>query len=312
MPDDAPESDPDGAAESEEPEWEDPGPVPSSPEPVGATHLPLEDPSDPALDDPEDAGDAAAPGVAREIVAAYVSRPKVREHLVARVRRKVPRREVEDLVEDIRLLALEAKSMPRTEAAIPAWLDTIADRRVAKFTAKQKRRARYETQADDKTVAEVEAPPPEDEQALEKWMILPWIEGEVQFVPKDAEFLWLLRKKARSGKTNAEVAAELGTTEDAIKARLQRFKEKYGPKRTKYLIQIGLIWGIVLVTAIALAAYVLRGLFATPPPMPPPAPSITAPVETATVFEPAEPPPMPAPTEQPTVPPKRPRRPPGR
>ncbi len=89
--------------------------------------------------------------------------------------------------------------------------------------------------------------------------------------PRDAETLEILKEKARSRKTYAELAGALGLTEAALKKRVARFAESYGERRERANRERGLLLLLLLATGSVMVIYALMK-WVWPPPFPPPPP----------------------------------------
>jgi DNA-directed RNA polymerase specialized sigma24 family protein len=214
--------------------------TPSSPEPVS------EEAPEPSSPQP-----AGAPSLSDLALRKYLSRPDVLVRIQARVSAKVRKADAMDVAGAAHVAILSARTRPSSEAALPAWIDTIVAREIADHTRTRKRRGRYEGDvedidafADDRSID-----PPVDVS------ITPWLEGQVEKNATDVETLGILKEKARTGATYEQIAAAHGMTEAALKKRVARFHGKYAEARRAERRRM-VLW-VLLVIAAGVALYAL-------------------------------------------------------
>jgi DNA-directed RNA polymerase specialized sigma24 family protein len=264
---------------------------------------------DPPKGNPEaPANDTSPPALPREIIADFLSRPLTHQWVKALVRRRVASRRVEDVCQDILLEAIETKSVPSVERALPQWLKTIALRVIADYHTKRVRRARYEASREQlrelenarERDADGESP---DDEGLEKltydptvtmsfgadgFLIRPWLERQVQSDPRDKETLALILERAGSEKTYAKIAEEHGMTLTALSARIFQFKKKYLPHYKRDRNRVFVLLLLAGAALLVLAWWVfLRGGAQTNQDRIPPAPGVVPSASTPSVPRPA-------------------------
>ncbi len=179
----------------------------------------------------------------------------IRSVVVGRVRKETPRSDIDDLVNDANIAALTSKSRPRSMETARGWLGTVTARAVAIHFRRGAKHEKYlELEAD---VEELAAEPDDD---LEPRMsISPWLASQVAGNPRDQETYEILRYKAETGKSHAEVAADHAMTTAALKNRISKFKARYEPqwRARERMILVLLLFGIGVVVAV-LAWLLLR------------------------------------------------------
>jgi DNA-directed RNA polymerase specialized sigma24 family protein len=242
------------------------------------------------------AGSYARPGgVTLEDLAAHLARKETQAHLDKLVR-KIPfwwGTMREDARQDICVAALAAKKIPPTLEEVRAWIGGIANNVRADAFAEHYRRKRRTAQVDAETLAEIPEPEPEPKDERPKWMVDTWLRQQVAEDPPSAMTYWMLIDMGRNGRTYADLAVKHGTTEDAVKQRVHRLKEKYLDAWKKHKrARNSLAVLIVLVAAVIL--YVIARLLFPPPPRfeeirPDNAVMRAPPAPTPTSFEPANP-----------------------
>jgi DNA-directed RNA polymerase specialized sigma24 family protein len=243
--------------------------------------------------------DPAARELDPAVVRRFLSHQRALDLAANAVRGLVPAQEVEDLAADAIVRACRARP-PRVGAVLPAWLATIARRVAVRWLEKRARRAKYEgplpvrqAREDDYT-----GQPVEDHVRLEgsvfdygaageaEALLDPYLESIV--APHDRVILEVLRRRARGGKTYADLAAEHNLSVDQLDRRIRRFKTKYAPRvrRRRSLMLLLKVGGAVVAFAVAAAVllYLLLhrggpGNAAQPDPATQPLPSATASVE---------------------------------
>ena len=245
-------------------------PAPAAPAPAPSQVVIVLSPDTPAND--ADAGT----GISVETVLAYIVRPETRQHLLDRAKKKVRRQDAENMVQSTFVRARTARSRPTSEETMAFWLDTLFDRTVAdhyEALALQKR-------AEAMFVHREAVPDTTDGTLGDPRDIKPWIAREAAKHPKDLETLDLIRRKANEHLSYEALAAELGTTPNAVKKRFARFGDKYAARHRRHLAIIGIVLGLLLVATIAAAYFLLRSRAPRITPEPPYTPPPTAPVRT--------------------------------
>jgi DNA-directed RNA polymerase specialized sigma24 family protein len=154
---------------------------------------------------------------------------RIREVVVARVGKKAPRELVDDLVQQANIEMLASRSLPRSLATATGWASTIAARAIVHHLRRDAARAKW-------LVPEVEveelASEPEEARGpvAPDWMLTAWLAPLVAHDPRHQETYELLLYKAATGKTHAQVAADHGMTDGALKSRVRALKAKYEPQ----------------------------------------------------------------------------------
>ena len=118
---------------------------------------------------------------------------------------RVPRPDVDDLVQDVFLLAMRRLSTLREPRAFGGWLATIARNRAVDFY-----RRRVETDELKETVAGAYPPDPEAVAVLETIRTLP------------AAYRETLMLRLVEGMTGPEIAARTGLTSGSVRVNLHR------------------------------------------------------------------------------------------
>jgi DNA-directed RNA polymerase specialized sigma24 family protein len=224
-------------------------------------------------DGPVEGDDPSAPPLDAAVVRAFLSSKKAWDVARAAIAKKVPAQEVEELVAQAMADAVIAPP-PHVEAALVSWLYTIAERRVADWLRKRKRRQKYEgampTQAareddytgeasEDESDGDAQGYDPETDHEPED-LLGDHLDQLVGDNAKDREVLGWLREHA-VGKAYKAIAAERGLTEDQIASRIRRFKLKYEKpikRRRQRMLILWLLGGAAVVAAAALVWWLLH------------------------------------------------------
>ena len=188
---------------------------------------------------------------------AFLGRPatqaRIREVVMARVDKKTPAALVDNLVQQANVDALMARSPPRSMETAMGWLGTLTVRAVVNHFRRDAVHANWLRRD-----VEVEELPPEPDESEEpfapKWLVTGWLRPLVAQNPRDQETYELLVYKASTGKTHAQVAANHGMTEGALKTRVRALKTKYEPqwRRRREMFVLLILFGL----AVTLAAIV--------------------------------------------------------
>ena len=296
-------------------------PRPSSPEPgVGL----FDDAGPSSYDDlplPPDSGsfpvDGAPPGdedaaiaVTRELTNAFLAKKatldRVRQVVGARATWGTQQADLENMVQTALVHALSTMSLARSVAGMRPWVSRIAQNVVIDEAKANKQHLKWldrsvdvqEVPPDAVNQGEDAEVPPEDPTApprpvesLEEPRLDRYLGSHVK-TAGDRQILEMIRQKARTGQTNAQVAAEFGVTEDAFDARLRRFRDKWVPQwkksearrqRMRMLVWLG---GALLIVGAAVLAWWLlharktedaRGTVVVPVVFPAPSASVVPP-----------------------------------
>lgn len=251
--------------------------------------------------------DPDAPPLPRHVVERFLASKQATDVARAAVRKLVPKSEVDDLAADAIAEALRARP-PRVEAALVAWLTTIARRRAAKWLAKRERRRKYEgampehaAREDDYTGAAVDDDSDgladrrttQEEEPDERTLLDPYLRELVGDDPKELELLDIIAEHAK-GKTYKAIGEARGYTAAQIYTRIQRLQAKYGARvrrRRQRMFFFKLAAGAAVLAGVAALLWylVLRDQLTPRPPPPQPAPSASAPAAPEKRFMPANP-----------------------
>jgi DNA-directed RNA polymerase specialized sigma24 family protein len=244
---------------------------------------------------------AVAGGVSREALAAHLARKDTQDHL-AKLVRKIPwwwGTMREDARHDICVAVLEAKKTPATLGEVPAWIGGIAKNVVADAYAEHYKRKRERGTAKPEVIEEIPAPTPVTEDERPAWMIDVWLRKQVAEDPASAMTYWMLVDMGRNKKTYEDMAKKHGISEDAVKQRVHRLKEKYVDAWKKHKRMREALRAVVLILLAAAIYVILRLLFGGPPKAPEIRPDIIvvrpAPAPTPSIPDPAGPFPQPPP-----------------
>jgi DNA-directed RNA polymerase specialized sigma24 family protein len=195
----------------------------------------------PSTGTPKPPTGAAAPGVTREELWAFVAlestQDRIRQVVHANVPRGTPRDVFEEIVQKANMRALETKFRARTSATLRPWISKIAERAALDHF----RRNDVQLRREDRSI-DVEQVPPEpadapagaDEFDTAPWMVSQWLEKRVANHPGDKRTFDLIVQKARENKTYEQLAAERGETVTALKNRVHELKKKYLPLRRRH------------------------------------------------------------------------------
>jgi RNA polymerase sigma-70 factor (ECF subfamily) len=234
--------------------------------------------------------------VSPEVLAKYLALPETQKAVSKLVRlltaEGTPTPVLEDLEQEAYVAALSAQSRPRSPETMKAWLKTLVRRAVCNYFRTAKRDKAWLKRDED-----VEEQPAEPVDLLEDpWLVHDWLKNAVAGDELDAETFEILTYRARTGKTDREVAEDHGLTYAAWTNRLSRFKKKYVELYEKRRMVLLLLGGAVLALVAAVVAVVLRALFGPAPPVSPRPRALEPAPAPAPTREPA---PEPAPTREP-------------
>jgi DNA-directed RNA polymerase specialized sigma24 family protein len=219
------------------------------------------------------AADDAGVKVTRELTYAFLAkkatRDRIREVVVARVPSGAQEGEINDIIQEASLRALETTSLARSAAGLRPWISRIAQNQVIDHYRGNAKHLRWlnrsidvqelprdaATEGDEAEVpaADPTAPPRPIEELNER-MLGAWLQANVETKGEKLTFE-MMKQKATTLQTNAEVAAEFGMTEGALDQRVQRFKAKWIPrwkkhKRDQALLVVALFLGLLLAGAL--------------------------------------------------------------
>jgi DNA-directed RNA polymerase specialized sigma24 family protein len=142
--------------------------------------------------------------------------PPLRHELQAMVRRRVPRAEVEDIVQSVLCDALAAYNVPADPAEIPRWVMGIARHKVADFHRRARRDA-WTPERPVEAVAAVATEAPEDRDLLAR------IVTDSGRSPEHSRLLgWLVREHA--GDRLVDIAQEERLPSEVVRQRVSRFR----------------------------------------------------------------------------------------
>ena len=178
--------------------------------------------------------------------------PAIRRALVAHVKRRVPPREVEDLVQSTLVDALASAGPPEEADAYRRWLFGIAQHKVADFH----RRGRRDVVGIAGDVASLDlddrddrthAPNPRDPEQAD---LLRWAEHELP-ANDDAPATFRAMLREAHGEKLAEIADEERIPAPMLRQRVSRLRRHF---RAQWAIQVSALaaLGIVIVTLIAI------------------------------------------------------------
>jgi DNA-directed RNA polymerase specialized sigma24 family protein len=235
-------------------------------------------------------GTRLTPGVSDAQLRGLLGRRETQEYIrhvvVGRVSEDFPRADIDDIVNDANVAALRSTSRPWSMETARGWLGTVTARAVAMHFRRGAVHAKYlELEAD---VEELAAPP--DDDLAPRMSVSRWLAHAVADNPRDQETVEILRYKADTGKSHAEVAADHAMTTSALKNRVSKLKARYEPewRKRERTILLLVLFGIGVVVALALWLLLRPRLPVLGPDVYPPEPKPTATVPPAP-FEPAQP-----------------------
>jgi DNA-directed RNA polymerase specialized sigma24 family protein len=210
----------------------------------------------------------------REHLASAAMQQYIRSVIIARLLGSAPPGLVDDLVQQASLNALAAKARPR------------ANRTLARHFRKN---AAHEHWLDPEADVAVAPNPHPDEtgDAAPEWVIAEWLRGAIAGDDRDQETYELLRYKADTEKSYAEVAEDHAMTEGALKSRVFAFRGKYEPRwrRRQRTILLWILLGAAAAVGVGLLVWWL--LRPAMPVIGPDVEPVPVPTPTVTVTEPA-------------------------
>ncbi|HEX4448947.1 MAG TPA: sigma-70 family RNA polymerase sigma factor [Polyangiaceae bacterium] len=194
--------------------------------------------------------EAVTPAKLRALLALPATQKRIRQIVNARLRGELAANGRDDIAQDVNVAILSSKSLPRTMATVQGWLAIITARAVVTYLRK--------CGMDDKWLArdaQVEELPPEGESEASlapDWLLTTWLAPRIAGDARLEQTYEMLRRKAETGKTLAEIAAEHGMTEGALKSRIHVLKTKYEPhwKRRERMLLILLLFAVATIAAI--------------------------------------------------------------
>ncbi len=221
--------------------------------------------------------------VSRDALAQFLCSSDTRRYLWKVLKRKIRYWDREDVLHDTLLAAWSAPNPP-AGGAMKTWLTTIARRKIVDYYRSRSTRTKNQ-------VFGVDVERLSDEERKQdrknKDLLVPYLRTLIAN-PEDAETLLLIIEKARRKLTYAKLAAEHDTTEDALRKRVDRFRDKYMPFVRRHLWENRALAILLALLVAALVWVVVRGFACVSPPraVPDVRPEPTA--LTPEPFEPAE------------------------
>ncbi len=205
--------------------------------------------------------------VSPEVLADYLALPETQKAVSKLVRsltaEGTPAPVLEDLEQEAYVAALSAQSRPRSPETMKAWLKTLVRRAICDYFRTGKRDETWLERDEDVEEQPAEpVDPPED-----PWLVHDWLKNAVAGDELDTETFEMLTYRARTGKTDREVAEDHGLTYAAWTNRLSRFKKKYVERYERRRMVLLLLGGAVVALVVVIAAIVLRALLAPAPPV---------------------------------------------
>ncbi len=234
----------------------------------------------PVTDDVPPSNDDGAPSqvtlaLFHEFLGKKATQDRIREVVLARVKRGTSPAEVDEIVQETNGRALITTALPRSVEGMRPWISTVAANAAADHSkAEKKREKRMDRSVDvdelppDEAVtlageedASVELTPAEAGETFRGGRLVRWLDAKVRTKADRLTFEMILRKAATKA-SNEEVAAEFGMTEAAYDNRLLRFKAKWVPAWTREKARRRrialLVLGILLLLVAAALAWVVR------------------------------------------------------
>ena len=212
------------------------------------------------------------PGVAvtRELTYAFLAKKATRDRIREVVEHRVPKgtqeANVNDIIQEVNVRAMETTSLAETVAGMRPWISRVAQNHVIDHYRGEAKHLRWlnpsvdvqelppdaAAEGDDVELpAEDPTAPPRPIEQVDKRMLGPWLHDHVE-TKAEKLTLEMIKQKAVTGQSNAQVAAEFGMTEGAFDQRVYRFKAKWIPKWKKHKRDQALV--IVLVALLLGAA----------------------------------------------------------
>jgi DNA-directed RNA polymerase specialized sigma24 family protein len=165
----------------------------------------------------------------RAVVGDEAIQAHIRKVVWRRAGRKAPGDLVDELVQQANLAMLSAKSGPRSDATAQGWASKIAVRVVVDHFRREEAQAKWLDR--DAEIEELAATPDDTSGPfVPAWLLTEWLAPLVANDPHHQQTYELLRHKASTQKTLAQVAADHGITEGALKSRVHALKAKYEPR----------------------------------------------------------------------------------
>jgi DNA-directed RNA polymerase specialized sigma24 family protein len=208
------------------------------------------------------------PELTRAFLAKKATRDRIREVVEYRVPRGTQEADIENRIQDASVRAITTTALAQSVAGMRPWVSRIAQNIVIDYYRGNAKHLKWlnpaidvqELPPDAAAEGEESEVPPEDPTApprpieeLDGRMLDGWLERNVKS-KADRLTLEMIRYKAKTGKTNAEVAAEFGITEKAYDNRVLRFKAGWGPKRKKARRDMVRTIVLLLLAALVVAA----------------------------------------------------------
>ncbi|HEY8088630.1 MAG TPA: hypothetical protein VIF09_12315 [Polyangiaceae bacterium] len=250
-----------------------------APLPPDSGTLPVDDPpvrDAGAPEHEEDTGEPVTRALTDAFLAKKATQDRIRQVAVARAPTGTQESDIDELVQMANERAMETTSLARSVSSMRPWVSRLTQNIVIDHYKADARRLKWldpsvdvqELPPDPADESDEVAVPADDPTAPPRPM--GWVErgGLERFLdanvktPADRLTLEMIRFKARSGKTNAEVAKEFGMSEDAFDARLARFKAKWIPQwkesdeRRQLMILLWILRGVLLL-AVGVTIYFL-------------------------------------------------------
>jgi DNA-directed RNA polymerase specialized sigma24 family protein len=186
----------------------------------------------------------------RAILAQPETQQRIRTIVAARLRGGPAAQNVGDIVQNVNVAALSSTSLPRTMATLDGWLAMIAVRSVVNEL--RKRGVENKWVVRDLEVDELPPGGESEATAIPDWLLMKWLAARVAREPIFQETYEILRHKVETGKTLAEVAAQHGMSESALKSRVHEMRAKYEPekKRRERMMLFFLLYAVAAIAAL--------------------------------------------------------------
>jgi len=163
---------------------------------------------------------------AQQTLRALLVDPSTRKALVKRLHRRVPEQDVDDLVQDVFVAALEAEHVPETVTECTKWLFTIARHKRADYLEGRTLYTNVFSDSPDE-IGQEDAAPPTPRSARDQ---LRWVQRQLESGALPAEVAsWMTRQSegeswAAIGKSEHTPA---GTVRERVRYHRQQLRERW-------------------------------------------------------------------------------------
>ena len=254
--------------------------VPDEPAPVSSSR-----PSFPS----SDASVPVTPKLMELFLAKNSTQDRIRQVVAATLPKGAKESDVDEVSQRVNLKAMSTASLPRSVEEMRPWIGTVAANATTDYLKERTRdRKRFDRThdvsdlPDDEALSEavgsipvVGAASSEPDASLEGGPLYDWLSSRTTSAA-DKLTLEMIRTKAVTKASNAQVAAEFGMSVAAYDNRLLRFKAKWMPQWKRYQrMRLALLLVIVL---LLLAMAALAWLIIRPRPRTTHTPQLTPPV----------------------------------